>query len=291
VSRILYLGQAIDRALELNQISADVSRISAAAESLGWLVYRPGRAWAVAPSATPGPELEAINRAVLENAGLFVGISHESPTVGMWRELEMAKTIGMPCAVLGASVTWSLTDAHVFHDPSDLVYWLVSLGAPDPGPFEGDPRPGVMVPFAQASTEHLGALPSRSYPGDAGFDLYAAAAVEIEPGEFRDVPCGVRCALPPTVWGRITGRSSTLRRRGLMVAEGVIDSGYRGPLFAGVWNLGTDSARVEAGERIAQLLMHVNVARLHEPVWFAPDEFDALPGDGRGDHGFGSTGL
>jgi dUTP pyrophosphatase len=39
-------------------------------------------------------------------------------------------------------------------------------------------------------------LPSRSHPGDAGVDLYAAIDVELEPGQRTVVPTGVAIALP-----------------------------------------------------------------------------------------------
>ena len=126
-------------------------------------------------------------------------------------------------------------------------------------------------------------LPTRAYTGDAGWDLYVSESVDILPGQFADVPCGVGVALPEDTWGMLTGRSSTLRNRGLLVHQGVIDQGYRGPLFAGVFNLGSDVAVVEAGARIAQLIvvpMHVHRVEYVDRL---------RPGE-RGSAGFGSSG-
>lgn len=126
--------------------------------------------------------------------------------------------------------------------------------------------------------------PARAYAGDAGWDLYVSEKVVIQPGAFADVPCGVACALPHGTWGLLTGRSSTLRSRGLLVHQGVIDEGYRGPLYAGVFNLGRHVALVEAGSRLAQLIvvpMHVHHARMVN---------DLRPGT-RGTAGFGSSGV
>ena len=126
-------------------------------------------------------------------------------------------------------------------------------------------------------------LPARAKPGDAGFDLYCQVETVCRPGEFVDIPCGVAVEFPSGWWGLLTGRSSTLRKRGLLVAQAVIDNGYRGPLFAGVWNLRDSSVTVGPGERIAQLI----------PVQAFPDSVIAAVGLGwseRGDSGFGSTG-
>lgn len=101
--------------------------------------------------------------------------------------------------------------------------------------------------------------PSRVYPGDAGLDLefwdaYGEPA-DIGPGEFRDLPCGLSVDLPRGYWGLITGRSSTIRKRGLLVTQGVIDHGFQGSLFVGVWNLNNHPVRVNPGERLGQLIV------------------------------------
>lgn len=125
----------------------------------------------------------------------------------------------------------------------------------------------------------------RGYPGDAGFDLRVVGHHTVEPGSFVDLDCGIAIEMPNSLWARICGRSSTIRRRGLMVAEGVIDAGYRGPLFVGVWNLTKAPVEVADGERLAQLIPHLNVA---EVVRFEPVE--RLAESERGNAGFGSTG-
>ena len=127
--------------------------------------------------------------------------------------------------------------------------------------------------------------PQRYYPGDAGFDLVCSEDVKVGFRAFVDVPCGVSVALPPGVWALIIGRSSTLRQRELMVAPGVIDNGWRGPLFAGVWNLGRTPTEVRAGDRVAQLIpFPLTAAEL------ALERVGELPPGDRGDAGFGSTG-
>ena len=99
--------------------------------------------------------------------------------------------------------------------------------------------------------------PSRVYPGDAGLDLefWGDLPVDVGPGRFVDLPCGLSVDLPSGYWGLITGRSSTIRKRGLLIAQGVIDHGFQGSLFVGVWNLNNHSVRVNPGERLGQLIV------------------------------------
>lgn len=126
-------------------------------------------------------------------------------------------------------------------------------------------------------------LPQYGYPGDAGMDLHVVGAHVLGPGESRDLPTGIAVELPVGHWGRITGRSSTLRKRGLFVNEGVIDEGYRGELLVYVTNRTHERANIESGDRLAQLIV--------APVVQAPAEWATeLTETARGARGFGSTG-
>lgn len=139
---------------------------------------------------------------------------------------------------------------------------------------------GVQVVLEHAEAK----LPTRGFPGDAGADLYTSERTVIQPGTFRDVPTGIRLGLPAGYWARITGRSSTLRRRGLLCAEGVIDSGYTGPIFAGVWNLADEPRTIEVGERVAQIILHrIEALEFQQAT-------DIVSVDGRNASGFGSSG-
>jgi dUTP pyrophosphatase len=125
--------------------------------------------------------------------------------------------------------------------------------------------------------------PEHNHQGDAGYDLFVSREVNIPPGEWADVHTDIAIALPDTLWGEITGRSSTFRKRGMQVQHGVIDAGYRGELFIAVWNPSTEYKTIQVGERIAQLIPHERV----ELQWRETDE---LPDSQRGTGGFGSTG-
>jgi dUTP pyrophosphatase len=137
--------------------------------------------------------------------------------------------------------------------------------------------------FVQYSDRATGEL-FRAHPGDAGLDLFCSEEATIAPGQFVDVPLGVSVEIPHGYWAMLTGRSSTLRKRGLLVNQGVIDQGYRGPLFAGCWNLTDETVVVPRGDRVAQLILL--------PLWTGnPVAVLHLNESSRGSSGFGSSGL
>ena len=127
--------------------------------------------------------------------------------------------------------------------------------------------------------------PYKKYIGDAGWDLYVSRSADIPAGETVDVHTDVRINMPPYLYGRITGRSSSLRHHGLLINEGIIDNGYTGELFVCVHNVGNKTFHVEKGMRLAQILFHT----IEDVRWAEVDKIKAASGK-RGDNGFGSTG-
>lgn len=113
-------------------------------------------------------------------------------------------------------------------------------------------RPKVLF----TKTDENGKMPYQAYPGDAGYDLYVSKGCIIEPHKFQDVHTGIAVAMPFGIWGRITGRSSTIRKMGLQVQEGVIDCGFRGELYTAIWNHTDKPVSVEAGMRLAQIIFY-----------------------------------
>ena len=251
----------------------------------GLVAFFPDRAFAVSAGSEPSTGIEAINRAALACCDALLAIIPAGVgTVGTPREIEAALQAGKQVAVLTDIVgSFSLADIRSWSldipGLSSALDWLVRVTPARPEEAE------VPLPFLIERN-----LPSRTYPGDAGLDLYVSQDVMVEPFGFTDVPVGARVALPPGVWARITGRSSTLRKRGMMVAEGIIDTGYRGELYSGVWNLTGRHVMLRSGERIAQLILHENVTSKFTPMEVSRERFDAIDGDDRGEAGFGSTG-
>ena len=125
-------------------------------------------------------------------------------------------------------------------------------------------------------------LPTRAHPDDAGLDLYGLEDATVAPGEGRVLRTGAAVAVPPGHVGLVCDRSS-MAKRGLKTAGGVIDAGYRGEVGVVVWNLSREPQSVKKGERIAQML----VIPIATP---APIDSADLGDTARGAGGFGSTG-
>lgn len=123
---------------------------------------------------------------------------------------------------------------------------------------------------------------SVAYSGDAGIDLPIIGEHILTAGERKDIPTGLRIALPEGYYGRITGRSSALRKRGIRVYEGIIDAGFRGELYSFVENASDIATILTPTDRVAQLIVQpvvlLTVANVEE-----------LPDSERGERGFGSS--
>lgn len=128
-------------------------------------------------------------------------------------------------------------------------------------------------------------IPYKKYIGDAGWDLYVSQPCVIKAGETVDVHTDIYIDMPPYLYARIVGRSSTLRKHNLMVNEGIIDNGYTGELFVCIRNLGKKDFKVEKGMRLAQILFHT----IEDVRWAEVDSIEEAPNK-RGSKGFGSTG-
>lgn len=138
--------------------------------------------------------------------------------------------------------------------------------------------PRVTIPYT--GPDQFGQL---AYPGDVGIDLPIAADITIPPGARVDVGTGIKLAIPDGYYGRIVGRSSALRKRGLRVYEGIIDSGFRGELYSYIENTSSFlDVNLQAGERVAQLIIAPVIN-----TEFLP--YHILPESERGTNGFGSS--
>jgi dUTP diphosphatase len=130
------------------------------------------------------------------------------------------------------------------------------------------------------------AVPAYAHPGDAGADLVTTVDVRLEPGQRAMVPTGVSIALPHGYVALVHPRSGLAAASGLSIvnAPGTVDAGYRGEIKVLLVNLDpAEAVTLRRGDRIAQLVIQrVEQARFVE--------VDTLPGSGRGDGGYGSTG-
>jgi len=124
--------------------------------------------------------------------------------------------------------------------------------------------------------------PTQGYPGDAGWDLYCSRTQVVLPGVATELHTDLHIELPEGFFARIVTRSSTFRRHGLIVMEGIIDNGWRGEMCIQAWTPGPLPASIHTGERVAQLIVH----RIHSMEWINKPQ---LSGSVRGTRGFGST--
>ncbi len=129
-------------------------------------------------------------------------------------------------------------------------------------------------------------LPTYGSADAAGADLYALEGATIAPGETKLIRTGLAMAIPQGYGGFIFARSGLATKRGLAPANkvGVIDADYRGEVMVALYNQSTATQTVEAGERIAQLVLLPCPQAIFE-------EADTLPATDRAAGGFGSTGT
>lgn len=128
-------------------------------------------------------------------------------------------------------------------------------------------------------------LPSRAHEHDAGYDLYADETRWLNPGEWRLFPTGIALQIPAGHVGDIRSRSG-LGAKGIIVGQGVgtIDAGYRGEVKVNLYNRKQSPYYVQAGDRIAQLVI------IPIPT-VTVMEVGSLDDTERGAGGFGSSGL
>jgi dUTP pyrophosphatase len=129
-------------------------------------------------------------------------------------------------------------------------------------------------------------LPNYAKAGDAGADIVSRIDITLEPGQRALVPTGISIALPDGYVCLVHPRSGLAIKHGVTIvnAPGTVDAAYRGELAVILINHDPSaSVSFKRGERIAQL-----VIQQVERAEFI--EVQSLPGSGRGDAGFGSTG-
>lgn len=129
-------------------------------------------------------------------------------------------------------------------------------------------------------------LPEYAHAGDSGADLYATSDCTLEPLERKAVPTGLAAEVPRGIELQIRPKSGLALNHGVTVLNtpGTIDYGYRGEMKVILINLGPEPYHVQAGQKIAQMVV--------APVLQAEfREVDQLSETTRGDGGFGSTGL
>ena len=131
-------------------------------------------------------------------------------------------------------------------------------------------------------------LPAYATSQSAGMDLRAniESPITLHPMERTLVPTGIRIELPEGYEAQVRPRSGLALKHGITVLNppGTIDSDYRGELKVLLVNLSNDDFVVNAGERVAQMV----IARHETATW---EEVEMLDETERGEGGYGHTGV
>ena len=131
-------------------------------------------------------------------------------------------------------------------------------------------------------------LPAYATTQSAGMDLRANidSPITLKPMERRLIPTGLCIALPKGYEAQVRPRSGLALKHGITVLNtpGTIDADYRGELMVLLINFSAEDFIINAGERIAQMV----IAR-HEQAAFV--EVDILDETERGAGGYGHTGV
>ena len=140
-----------------------------------------------------------------------------------------------------------------------------------------DPRIGSEIPLPEYATD-----------GSAGMDLRACidGSIKLKPGDTELIPTGIAIHISdPGYAATILPRSGLGHKHGIVLGNlvGLIDSDYQGQLFVSCWNRSNTEFTIDAGDRIAQLVI-LPVAQVEfETV----EEFSDSE---RGEGGFGHSG-
>ena len=131
-------------------------------------------------------------------------------------------------------------------------------------------------------------LPVYATVQSAGMDLRANidSPITLHPMERQLIPTGLRIALPEGFEAQVRPRSGLALKHGITVLNtpGTIDADYRGELKVLLVNFSDTDFIINAGERIAQMV----IARYKKVDFELVTELDDTE---RGNGGYGHTGV
>jgi len=163
--------------------------------------------------------------------------------------------------------------------------------------------------------------PNRSHYDDAGFDVFVPedltweqmkekfdttgcqVSVELaedgktilefrlQPGESVLIPSGLKMNIPKGFAVVAFNKSGIAAKRGLLVGSAVCDESYTGEVHINLHNVSSKIQTIKAGEKIVQfLVLPINYCELEE-VGSVEELYANTTNSGRGEGGFGSTGV
>lgn len=129
-------------------------------------------------------------------------------------------------------------------------------------------------------------MPEFKTDGSVCADLYATSRHFILPGEKATIRTGIALEIPVGYEGQVRSRSGISAKLELILLNGIgtIDADYRGEIRIPVKNISNANVYIEPGHRVAQLAVR-------RAEYFLFREGSELSLTGRGENGFGSTGI
>ena len=137
-------------------------------------------------------------------------------------------------------------------------------------------------------------IPAYKYDTDSGMDVRAyiknngtPSYITIGPSETKLIPTGIKVSIPDGYEIQVRPRSGFALKQGVTVLNtpGTVDSSYRGEIGIILFNSNADvTVAINHDDRIAQLVL----AEVPKAEWKIVDGLDIT---GRGEGGFGSTGI
>jgi dUTP pyrophosphatase len=130
--------------------------------------------------------------------------------------------------------------------------------------------------------------PEVAHPGeDLGYDIFALESTELWARQSVRVKTGiaVEARHPETGagLGLLVRDRSSMASKGIAVTGGVIDAGYRGEIQILLTNLTDEAIRLNAGDKVAQMIQMPVLTGVVSVV-------DSLADSSRAEKGFGSSG-
>lgn len=127
-------------------------------------------------------------------------------------------------------------------------------------------------------------LPEYQTEGAVAFDLYSRIDATVQSKSLERLPTNIIIEIPKGYMLEVKDRSSTLKRKGLLVSTGYIDNDFHGEedeILLQVYNLTDNDVKIEKGERLGQGVF----IKVDKAEW---EEVEKMKEIGRG--GFGTTG-
>jgi dUTP pyrophosphatase len=124
-------------------------------------------------------------------------------------------------------------------------------------------------------------VPKRAHRNDAGLDLFGISEVIVPANGMAVADTGCHAQIPIDHVGFVKSKSSLMLKG--ITTDGTIDCGYTGSIRVVLFNHSNQDVMLQAGQKIAQLVILPIVTPTVEIVAH-------LDSTERGDGGFGSTG-